>query len=331
VTARLRRLPHAFRAVSGMPAQRLAELVRKDRIDILVDLAGHTAGNRLDVMALRPAPLQLTYLGYPNTTGLTTIDYRVTDALADPPGTTQRCTERLLRLPGCFLCYTPPDEIPPVGPLPAAARGPGEVTFVSFNALAKVSQRALEVWSRVLSALPRARLLLKAKAFESPRATADFLGRLGRLGVPADRVTCRPLVGSTHDHLAAYGEADVALDTFPYAGTTTTCEALLMGVPVVTLSGPSHAHGVGRSLAHAAGFPELHARSEDEYVTLACRLASDPDRLAALRGSLRRRMLASPLCDGRAFTRELEGAYRTVWRRLCRRAHAAAMAMATAG
>jgi predicted O-linked N-acetylglucosamine transferase (SPINDLY family) len=314
-SARLRRLVAGFRPTHGMSAEQVAACIRRDEIDLLIDLAGHTAGNRLDVMALRPAPVQLTYLGYPNTTGLTRIDHRITDALADPLDTAQRYSEALLRVPGCFLCYTPPRDAPPVGPPPHAARG--HVTFVSFNNAAKLNDRVLALWGRVLAAAPEARLLLKNRTLATPSGRERLLGRLERHGVRRDRVECLlPLVATTA-HLAAYGGADISLDTFPYAGTTTTCEALLMGVSVVTLSGSSHAHNVGRSLLHAVGLPELVARTDDEYVAIARDLALHPARLAALRSTLRERLLRSPLCDAPAFTRRLEDAYRTAWRERC--------------
>jgi predicted O-linked N-acetylglucosamine transferase (SPINDLY family) len=258
-------------------------------------------------MALRPAPIAMTYLGYPDTTGLEAINYRITDALADPPGTGQRFTEELLRLPRCFLCYTPSGEAPEVGPLPGRERG--YVTFACFNTLAKVNDGVLDVWARLLAEVPGARLLLKSKGFANPRVVARLAGRLSTRGVDPARIECVPLVAETRDHLATYGRADVALDTFPYAGTTTTCEALLMGVPVVTLSGASHAHNVGRSLLDAAGLPELTAGSADEYVAIARRLAADAPHLAELRRSLRERLLRSPLCDGVSFTRALESLY----------------------
>jgi predicted O-linked N-acetylglucosamine transferase (SPINDLY family) len=314
-TIHLQRLAHAFRSVDGLSAREAAETIRRDGIDLLVDLAGHTSGNRLDVMALRPAPVQLTYLGYPATTGLSAIDYRITDALADPPGPARRATEELVRMPGCFLCYTPFGPIPDVAPPPHEARG--HVTFTCFNDLAKVNDRVLDAWGRILGALPSARLLLKARAFASRAAVERLHARLAARGVSPERVECRRLAGSAEEHLATYAEADVALDTFPYAGTTTTCEALLMGVPVITASGQSHAENVGRSLLHAAGLPELVARSADGYVALACALAGDGPRLSALRRSLRPRLLGSRLCDARAFTRDLEQQYRALWRRHC--------------
>lgn len=304
---RLRSLAFAWRNVHGLPAEELAGLIRRDEIDVLVDLAGHTAGNRLDVMALRPAPVQVTYLGYPNTTGLRCIDYRITDERADPWDTRQYFAEALIRMPECFLCYTPPLEGPAVSRLPLSKRG--YVTFVSFNALCKINERVLEAWARILNRVPRSRLLLKAKGFANPTVCRQLKSRLKHLGIAPHRITCEPLVANNCEHLAQYNRADVSLDTFPYAGTTTTCEALLMGVPVVTLTGRTHANNVGRSILHAAGLPELIANTDEQYVDIACELAVDRKRLSAMRRSLRDGMLGSALCDGWRFTRELEAVF----------------------
>lgn len=308
-TAQLRALADAWVSVVGLSAERAALAVREQRIDVLLELAGHTAGNRLDVCALRPAPVQGTYLGYPNTTGLSRIDFRLTDAAADPPAAEQRHSERLVRLDGCFLCYTPyPAPCPvPVAPLPALTAG--FVTFGCFNTLAKLSAPCLRTWAALLAAVPNSRLLLKSKALASPRVAERFRHALQ---VPAHRLVCLPLAAAPAEHLATYGAVDVALDTFPYAGTTTTCEALLMGVPLVTLTGPAHAHNVSASLLRAVGLPagQFVAASEADYVRLAAALAADLPALAALRARLRAQMLASPLCDGPAFAAKLERALR---------------------
>lgn len=307
-TARLRALAYRWRRVHGLSAHEVAARIRKDRIDVLVDLSGHTAGNRLDVMALKPAPVAVTYCGYPNTTGLRTIDYRLTDAEADPWDTEQRFTEALVRLPRCFLCYTPPLDAPEVAPPPHEARG--YVTFACFNNLCKVNDAVLAVWARILGAVPGSRLLLKSKGFANPEVRARVVGKLERLGVEGERVTCEPWTAARWDHLAAYGGADIALDTFPYAGTTTTCESLFMGVPVVTLTGAGHAQNVGRSLLRAVGLPEWVAGSVEEYVATACALAAEKGRLSEMRRMLRVQVLGSELCDGEGFG----GVLGEVWR-----------------
>ncbi|KAK9823008.1 hypothetical protein WJX81_006345 [Elliptochloris bilobata] len=264
----------AWHEVGALPEAELAARVRADRCDVLVELTGHTAGNRLGVLAMRPAPVQVTWIGYPNSTGLGAVGYRLTDAAADPPDTAQTYAEELVRLPGCFLCYTPAADVPPVAPLPALEHG--FVTFGSFNALAKVTPEVLRLWARILAAVPDARLLLKNKPFACESARAHFLAALAAEGVAPARVDVLPLTAGTAEHLALYAALDVSLDPFPYAGTTTTCESLFMGVPVVTLAGACHAHNVGVSLLEAVGLQRgWVAASHDEYVALAVAAAHD--------------------------------------------------------
>eukprot|EP00271_Cylindrocystis_brebissonii_P002015 TRINITY_DN1235_c5_g1_i1.p1 TRINITY_DN1235_c5_g1~~TRINITY_DN1235_c5_g1_i1.p1 ORF type:complete len:1248 (+),score=300.78 TRINITY_DN1235_c5_g1_i1:179-3922(+) len=304
-----------WRDVYGLDEQKVAELVREDRVDILVELTGHTANNRLGVMACHPAPVQATWIGYPNTTGLPTIDYRFTDSLVDPPDSTQEHTEELVRLPGCFLCYTPSPEAGPVPP--SAACTNGYVTFGSFNNLAKISPKVVSLWARILRALPTSRLVVKCKPFSCSWISNRFSATLEAEGIDPLRVDLLPLVLLNHDHMQAYALMDISLDTFPYAGTTTTCESLYMGVPCVTMAGRVHANNVGASLLSQLGLSELIARSEDEYTTIAVTLASDLGRLAMLRAGMRERMTSSGLCNGPSFTRSLEDAYRHLWRRYC--------------
>jgi protein O-GlcNAc transferase len=299
----------------GMSDAALAERIRSDGIDILVDLAGHTAKNRLPVFARKPAPVQVTGLGYPNTTGLDAIDYRLVDAVTDPVGKADAfASETLVRLPGGFLCYGPPDEAPTPRAVPCLSNG--FATFGSFNNPTKISVATLDAWAQVLTRLPTARLLLKGKSFADPATRASFAERLHRRGIAAERVD---LVGwlPDHAHLAHYDHVDVALDPFPYNGTTTTCEALWMGVPVVTLRGDRHAGRVGASLLTQIGLTDLIADSVEAYVSTAAALAGDPARLADLRRSLRPRMAASSLCDAAGFARKVEEAYRTMWARWC--------------
>jgi predicted O-linked N-acetylglucosamine transferase (SPINDLY family) len=299
----------------GMSDESLAERIRRDRIDILVDLAGHTAKNRLPMFAEKPAPVQATWLGYPTTTGLAAIDYRLVDAVTDPEADGDAfSSESMVRLPGGFLCYGAPDEAPAPAAPPHLSRG--LVTFGSFNNPSKLSGATIDAWSRLLSRLPAARLLLKGKPFACAVTRASLLERLHRFGVAKERVE---LVAWLPDetHLALYNRIDIALDPFPYNGTTTTCEALWMGVPVVTLRGDRHAGRVGASLLTQVGLSDLIADSVETYIETAAALAGDPARLADLRQSLRPRMAASPLCDGPAFARKVEAAYRTMWQRWC--------------
>ncbi|GFY97909.1 tetratricopeptide repeat (TPR)-like superfamily protein [Actinidia rufa] len=305
-----------WRDIYGIDEKKVASMVREDDVDILVELTGHTANNKLGMMACRPAPVQVTWIGYPNTTGLPTIDYRITDALADPPDTRQKHVEELVRLPECFLCYMPSPEAGPVTPTPALSNG--FITFGSFNNLAKITPRVLQVWARILCAVPNSRLVVKCKPFCCDSVRQRFLSTLEQLGLESLRVDLLPLILLNHDHMQAYALMDISLDTFPYAGTTTTCESLYMGVPCVTMGGSVHAHNVGASLLNTVGLGHLVAKNEDEYVRLALDLASDITVLSNLRLDLRNLMSKSPLCNGSKFTLGLESAYRDMWKRYCK-------------
>lgn len=305
-----------WRDIYGIDEKKVASMVREDSVDILVELTGHTANNKLGMMACRPAPIQVTWIGYPNTTGLPSIDYRITDSLADPPDTRQKHVEELVRLPDCFLCYTPSPEAGPATPAPALSNG--FITFGSFNNLAKITPKVLQVWARILCAVPNSRLVVKCKPFCCDSVRQRFLSTLEQLGLESLRVDLLPLILLNHDHMQAYALMDISLDTFPYAGTTTTCESLYMGVPCVTMGGSVHAHNVGVSLLNTVGLGHLVAKNEDEYVQLALNLASDVTALSNLRMDLRRLMSKSPLCDGSKFTLGLESSYRNVWRRYCK-------------
>jgi predicted O-linked N-acetylglucosamine transferase (SPINDLY family) len=317
VTGRLRDHADAWFDTFRLSDAQLAELVAAERIDILVDLAGHTRGGRPLVFARRPAPLQVTYIGYPGTTGFSAMDYRVTDAVADPPGRTEAFhSETLVRLDGGFLCYTPPADAPDVAPPPSLAGRP--VTFGSFNLVAKVNDGVLRLWARLLRRVPDSRLLLKARSLDADELQARIRAVLADAGVAPERVELHGQLPRKEDHLGFYAKVDVALDPFPYNGTTTTCEALWMGVPVVTLAGEQHAGRVGASLLTALRREEWIASSEEEYVDIAAGLAASPERLAALRFALRRQMERTPLMDPHRVTRALESAYRAAWRAWCR-------------
>ncbi|KAK9291179.1 hypothetical protein L1049_009367 [Liquidambar formosana] len=305
-----------WRDIYGIDEKKVASMVREDKVDILVELTGHTANNKLGMMACHPAPVQVTWIGYPNTTGLPTIDYRITDSLADPSGTRQTHVEELVRLPECFLCYTPSPEAGPVSPTPALSNG--FITFGSFNNLAKITPKVLQVWARILCAVPNSRLVVKCKPFCCDSVRQRFLSTLEQLGLESLRVDLLPLILLNHDHLQAYALMDISLDTFPYAGTTTTCESLYMGVPCVTMAGSVHAHNVGVSLLNKVGLGHLIAKTEDDYVQLALNLASDVTALSNLRTSLRDLMLKSPVCDGPNFALGLELTYRNMWHRYCK-------------
>ena len=315
-TRRLQQLADHWRDIHGLTDRQFAEQIVRDQIDILVDLAGHTANNSLAVFARKPAPVQVTYLGYPNTTGLPAMDYRLTDAIADPAGEDGFYTEELVRLPGCFLCYQPPGDAPSVTGLPAT--GTGYITFGSFNNLAKINTRVVELWSRVLEAAPDSRLLVKNRSLNDPETRARYARLFESSGIDAERVELCGHVEFLSGHLALYGRVDIALDTFPYNGTTTTCEALWMGVPVITLTGETHAGRVGKSLLECTGLGEWVAGTADGYVSIAREAARDIQRLAELRAGLREYVAASRLCDRVGFVRAAERAYLWMWDRWCR-------------
>ena len=309
VTERLRELSDGWRDTRRLTDDQLAALIREDRIDILVDLAGHTGRNRLLVFARKPAPVQVTWLGYPNTTGLRAIDYRIVDALTDPPGATERWhSETLARLPESFLCYRPPAESPAVNVLPAISTG--GVTFGSFSNFAKISAPCFEVWAKVLKRVAGSKLVLKSRGLGDAATAKRIRDRFESLDVEGARVVLDAELTSVTDHLALYHGIDVALDPFPYNGTTTTCEALWMGVPVVTLAGVTHVARVGVSLLTNLGVIEWIAESPQQYVETCAALVSNLPQLAAVRAGLRERMRRSPICDAPRFMRHFEAALR---------------------
>jgi predicted O-linked N-acetylglucosamine transferase (SPINDLY family) len=305
-TAWFERQADIWRDVAMLDDAAVCRLIGSDRIDVLIDLSGHTAGNRLAVFARRPAPVQLNWLGYPNTTGLAAMDFRLTDELADPAGQEAFHSETLVRLPAPFICYAPPSEGPGVAALPVEQSG--VITFASFNNIAKITDEAVAAWAAILAEVPQSRLMLKNKRLDDEGVARALAERFTVRGVAPERVVLIGARGSTAGHLAVYNEVDVALDTFPYNGTTTTCEALWMGVPVVALAGRRHAGRVGVSLLSAVGCPQLVASSVEEYVRLAVALAADRPELSRLRRELRGRVSGSPLCDGPGFARRFESA-----------------------
>jgi protein O-GlcNAc transferase len=310
VTARIRALRVEWREVFGLSDEQVFDLVLRDGIDILVDLSGHTAFNRLGVFARKPAPVQVSWLGYLNTTGLDSMDYRIVDDHTAPAGLLDDFhSERLLRLPASQWCYEPPSGAPAVAPPPSARKG--RVTFASFSNFAKMGSATIGLWSRVLSRVEGSRLVLVRKGAES--AAGDFKRRFASSGIDPERIEILPS-RPFEQYLALHDAVDVVLDTYPYAGATTTCHALWMGVPVVSLAGPWACSRSGASILCAAGLAEFVATDPDQYVGTAALLASDIPRLAELRAGLRERLKASPLLDVSGFTRDLENAYRSMWR-----------------
>lgn len=313
VTARLRALVDQWHDTVGLSDEELAAAIRGADIDVLVDLAGHTANNRLLALARKPAPVQMTWLGYPATTGLPAFDWRITDAVTEPPGQSEAFyTEKLLRMPNSLWCYQPAADTGEMSPLPAA-NGRG-ITFGSFNGYAKVGPRVVALWAEVLKAVPDARLLMITVPAGS--AQADLRERFEALGVDPARLVLRGKL-PRGDYLAAFAEADIALDPFPCNGGTTTCDALWMGLPVVALTGHSFLSRASLSVLTAAGCQEFAAVDEADYVARCVELASDLPRLAALRAGLRARLRASPLLDAVGFARDMEAALRKAWHTWC--------------
>jgi predicted O-linked N-acetylglucosamine transferase (SPINDLY family) len=310
LTFRLQAAATDWRDVAGTSDARLAEQIRTDRIDILFDLTGHSGNNRLLVFARKPAPVQITWIGYEGTTGLEAMDYLLADRHVLPEGSEQYCQEHVLRMPDGYLCYDPPAVAPPVGPLPALQTG--SVTFGSFNNLAKITAAVVAVWAKILNAVPTARLIMKYRGLGDPPVKERFLDLFAAQGIDANRLDLRPF-GAHADYLATYQEVDLALDPFPFSGSTVTCESLWMGVPVVTCPGASFASR--HSLTHLSnvGLTEMIARDFSDYVELAVSVSDDLPRLAALRAGLRERMAASPLCDGKRFASHLSSRLIEVW------------------
>ena len=313
VTARLQARADVWRSTVGMDDMAVARMIHEDGIDVLVDLAGHSHAerSRIRVFTYRPAPVQVTYLGYFSTTGLRAMDYWISDAVAHPADTVETAVERIYRLPRCCVSYRPPEDAPAVAARPPDA---AEIVFGCFNDLTKIGEIAIDCWSRILRALPHARLLLKAGQLADQHAREALVARFQAHGVAPSRLRLLAHTPTQQEHLALHEAVDIALDTAPRTGVTTTADALWMGVPVITLAGTRFIERLGASLLSSVGLESLIARSPDEYVEKAVALASDAARRRQLRDSLRARMQASPLCDGRDLARALEDAYQRMWR-----------------
>lgn len=311
VTARLMPLAARWRDVAALSDDQLHAQIRADQIDILVDLAGHTIHNRLLLFARRAAPVQVSWLGYFNTTGLATMDYFISDPYSSPPGQERFYSEKLLRLPDTRFCYEPPEFMPAVNALPAARNG--HINFGCCNNLSKVNTQVLRLWARVLAAVPQSRLILQAAALDDAPNRERFVRIAENAGIPAGRLELR---GFQPVNIAplVYHDIDIALDPFPFCGGMTSFEALWMGVPVVTLQQPTIAGRQTIAMLANLGLDELVAADADQYVGIAAALAQDLPRLAGLRQALRPRFAGSPLQDYAKFTRAMEKALRTMWR-----------------
>lgn len=310
-----------YREMREMTDDQIAATARADGIDLLIDCSGWSSNHRMEALCPRIAPVQIDYLGYSNSTGLPTMDYRVVDAVTDPPGSEALATERLLRLPGCFVCFAMPDHTPPAAMSPALQQfsllgdTSRPITFGCFNRLEKAQARVLACWARILHGTPGSTLLLKAEASSPARPSLER--RFAAAGGDPARLRWTAFEPDPAAHLRAHHHVDLALDPFPYNGTTTTCEALLMGVPVITKRGEVHRARVGASILSAVGLADLIAADDDGYVRLACDLARDRPRLVTLHRTTRDRMLASPVCNATTYAAYFEAALRGVWREWC--------------
>ncbi len=310
---RLQQYGAHWRATLSLTDSDLAQRVREDAIDVLIDLSGHTSHNRLLAFARRPAPVQVNWLGFPSTTGMDSMDYRITDAYCDPPGMTEHLnSESLVRLPGIYMAWRPPDNMPVVGALPALANR--YVTFGSFHSCFKITPSTAALWRRILQRVPDSKLRVLAVSSEGAQRHVRAL--LTQDGIAPERIQFLSRL-AFDEYLAEFGNVDIALDTFPYHGATTTCFALWMGLPVIALAGRTHASRADVSMLNNAGLPQLVADSSDEYVEIAGRMAADLNSLAAMRADLRPRMSRSPNTDGASCARDLEDALRQMWITWC--------------
>ena len=315
VTRRIQGYTDQWRNIAGMSDEKAAEQIRKDEIDILIDLTGHTANNRLLLFVHKPVPIQVSWIGYLATTGLSTIDYKIVDSYTNPPGKTEHFyTEKLIRMPECFLCYMPDRDSPEVRSLPALSTE--HITFGSFNNSAKVSHEVISIWSKILKAIPKSHLILKTFSFSDKTIFRYTMDLFIQRGIEAERIALQSW-DPFPKHLESYNLVDIGLDPFPFNGATTTCEAMWMGVPVITLAGTVYHSSVGISLLTNVGLHELVAKTSDEYISIAVNLANDLKRLQSLREHLREMMSYSPLCDGKKFTADLEKCYSKMWKTWC--------------
>ncbi|MBE0615350.1 MAG: tetratricopeptide repeat protein [Burkholderiales bacterium] len=310
ITLQLKSLAGHWRPIVAMSDEKLCEQIRSDRIDILVDLAGHTTHNRLLAFARKPAPVQVSWLGYFNTTGLATMDYFISDPWSSPAGQERYYVERVLRLRHTRFCYQPPEYMPALSPLPAQTSG--HITFGCLNNLSKLNEQVLALWGRVLRAVPESRLLVQAAALDDAPNRARFSALCAKHGIAPERLTLRGF-SPIEQSPASYAEIDIALDPFPFCGGMTSLEALWLGVPVITLAGETIASRQSASMLMNLGLPELIAEDAAQYVAAAAGLAQDLPRLSALRAGMRQRYAACPLMDYAGFARELEQSYRDMW------------------
>ncbi len=312
-TELLSNLSEHWRNITNESDDSVVKSIANDGVNILIDLSGHTAGNRMPVFARKPAAVQATWLGYPSTTGLSTIDYRFTDEISDPEGIADEFhSEKLIRMEDGFLCYQGDDGVilddtPP-------CFGKGYVTFASFNNITKINSVIVELWSKVLHRTPNSRFLVKTSTLTDDKGKAYCLELFAKNGIEEDRIDWHFRLPKASDHLKLYNQIDIALDTYPYNGTTTTFEALWMGVPVVTLSGDRHASRVSASILKTLKLDSMVAETGEQFVETAIKVANDFNGLSKLRRELRSKLIHSPLCDAKGFTKKMERAYKKMWK-----------------
>ncbi len=311
VTERLKMMADKWRTTVALSDEKVAHMIYDDKIDILIDLAGHTADSRLRVFTYKPAPIQVTYLGYCTTTGIKAMDYWITDMVLHPKDTIELAVETIIRLPRCWICYQPPADAPKIEQRTCTNNG---VTFGSFNNLSKITPNVIACWSQILKEVPDSRLFLKARLLADPFIQERILVQFAHQGLSRERITLSP---HTPLYMADYAKVDIALDTFPRTGGATTADAIWMGVPVITLVGQRYIERQGASMLKAVGLEKYIASTLEDYITKAVVLAKDHERRIELHTSLRELMANSPLCDGRDLTRELEDAYRKIWHTWC--------------
>jgi len=312
LTARIKPRFAAWRPIVGLSEEAAARKIHEDGIHILIDLAGHTSYNRLPVFAWKPAPVQVSWLGYFASTGVPGIDYLLADKVSVPESHREQFTETVWYLPDTRLCFTPPPASARLAPTPPPAARNGYITFGCFQNVSKINDAVLALWGEIFHSLPQARLRIQNKQMNYPAAREDLLQRLARVGVAQERVTIEGPI-SREDYLAAHADVDIILDTFPYPGGTTTCEALWMGVPTLTLAGGTLLARQGASMLTCAGLEEWIAGNEEDYVARALSHAADVHRLTQLRSELRQQVLASPLFDAPRFALHLEDALQSMW------------------
>ena len=310
LTARIKPRFAQWTPLAGLSDEAAAARIRGDRIDVLVDMSGHMNFNRLPVFAYRPAPVQVSWLGYFASTGLAEMDYLLGDRYVLPAGCEPHYVERLARLPDSYLCFTPPAEQVSIGPSPLASNG--YLTFGCFNHLMKMNDTVVAAWARILHAVPKSQLFLKAKQLDAPAACESTRARFAAHGIAPDRLI---LEGRSPraEYFTAYNRIDIALSPFPYPGGTTSVEGLWMGVPVLCLQGDRFLSNICTSMLHSAGLAHWIAADLDDYVAKAVAFAQDGAQLAALRATLRPSLLASPLCDAARFARNLEAVFESIW------------------